>query len=153
MILVAFMVGGGIKGIVLGIALTHWMSLARLIRADVLQLRNSEFILTSRSFGRSWWFIARRHVLPQILPQMVVGFVLMFPHVILHEAALTFLGFGFSSQTPAIGILLHEGMAHISSGMWWLAVFPGTALLLLVLNFARLGDRLRSLFDPATSNR
>ncbi|MBB0242749.1 ABC transporter permease subunit [Streptomyces alkaliphilus] len=145
MVLVAFSVGGGIKGIVIGISLTHWMSLARLIRADVLHLRHSDFVLASRGFGRSEWFIARRHLFGQVLPQALVGFVLMFPHVVLHEAALTFLGFGFSPQTPAIGILLHEGMPHISSGMWWMALFPGLCLLLVVLAFARLGDRLRVL--------
>ncbi|MFC5946569.1 ABC transporter permease, partial [Micromonospora harpali] len=71
---------------------------------------------------------------------------------VLHEAALTFLGFGFSPQTPAIGILLSEGMPHILSGKWWLAVFPGLALLLVVLCFARLGDRLRARLDPRTAN-
>ncbi|GGK83953.1 peptide ABC transporter permease [Planomonospora parontospora subsp. parontospora] len=152
MILLAFTVGGGIPGLVAGIAFTHWMSLALLVRADVKQIRDAEFILVSRGLGRSPLFIARRHVLPLVLPQLLVGFVLMFPHVILHEAALTFLGFGFPPQTPAIGILLSEGMAHISSGMWWLAVFPGLALLLLVLGFARLGDRVRAVLDPATSN-
>ncbi|GAA2826194.1 ABC transporter permease [Nonomuraea rubra] len=152
MILLAFTVGGGIPGIVLGIAFTHWMSLALLVRADVKQIRSSEFILVSRGLGRSVLFIAWKHVLPLVLPQLLVGFVLMFPHVILHEAALTFLGFGFSPQTPAVGILLSEGMPHISSGMWWLAVFPGIALLLLVLSFARLGDRVRTVLDPATAN-
>ncbi|GAA3446369.1 ABC transporter permease [Planomonospora venezuelensis] len=152
MILLAFTVGGGIPGIVLGIAFTHWMSLALLVRADVKQIRDAEFILVARGLGRSSLFIACRHVLPLVLPQLLVGFVLMFPHVILHEAALTFLGFGFSPQTPAIGILLSEGMPHISSGMWWLAVLPGLALLLLVLGFARLGDRVRTVLDPATSN-
>ncbi|MGI5286464.1 ABC transporter permease [Nonomuraea polychroma] len=152
MILLAFTVGGGIPGIVLGIAFTHWMSLALLVRADVKQIRGAEFILVSRGLGRSPLFIAWRHVLPLVLPQLLIGFVLMFPHVILHEAALTFLGFGFSPQTPAIGILLSEGMPHISSGRWWLAVFPGLTLLLVVLSFARLGDRVRTLLDPATSN-
>ncbi|GIH24590.1 peptide ABC transporter permease [Acrocarpospora phusangensis] len=152
MVLLAFVVGGGIPGIVLGIALTHWMSLALLVRADVRQIRSAEFMLVSRGLGRSPLFIAWRHVTPLILPQLLVGFVLMFPHVILHEAALTFLGFGFSPQTPAIGILLSEGMPHISSGMWWLAVFPGLTLLLVVLAIARLGDRIRTVLDPATSH-
>ncbi|WP_062436858.1 ABC transporter permease [Herbidospora daliensis] len=152
MILLAFVVGGGVPGIVLGIALTHWMSLALLVRADVRQIRGAEFLLVSRGLGRSPLFIAWRQVTPLILPQLLVGFVLMFPHVILHEAALTFLGFGFSPQTPAIGILLSEGMPHISSGMWWLAVFPGVTLLLVVLAVARLGDRIRTVLDPATAH-
>ncbi|RAY12292.1 ABC transporter permease [Actinomadura craniellae] len=152
MILIAFTVGGGIPGIMLGVATTHWMALALLVRADTKQLRDADFVKVSRGLGRSPWFIASRHILPLASPQLVVGFVLMFPHVVLHEAALTFLGFGFSPQTPAIGILLSEGMPHILSGKWWLAVFPGLALLLVVLCFARLGDQLRARFDPRTAN-
>lgn len=151
MILIAFAVGGGIPGIMLGIAATHWMSLALLVRADTRQLRDAGFVQVSRGLGRSPWFIASRHILPLASPQLMVGFVLMFPHVVLHEAALTFLGFGFSPQTPAIGILLSEGMPHILSGKWWLAAFPGLALLLVVLCFARLGDRLRARLDPRTA--
>jgi len=148
MILIAFTVGGGIPGIVLGIATTHWMALALLVRADTKQLRDAGFVKVSRGLGKSPLFIARKHLLPLAFPQLMVGFVLMFPHVVLHEAALTFLGFGFSPQTPAIGILLSEGMPHILSGNWWLAAFPGLTLLLTVLSFARLGDRLRSRLDP-----
>lgn len=147
MILIAFSVGGGIPGIVLGIATTHWMALALLLRADTKQLRDADFVKVSRALGRSAGFIATRHLLPLALPQLIVGFVLLFPHVVLHEAALTFLGFGFSAQTPAIGILLSEGMPHILSGMWWLAVFPGVALLATVLCFAGLGDALRARLD------
>ncbi|GAA2856604.1 ABC transporter permease [Streptosporangium fragile] len=152
MILIAFTVGGGIPGIMLGIATTHWMALALLVRADTKQLRDADFVKVSRGLGKSPLFIASRHILPLAWPQLMVGFVLMFPHVVLHEAALTFLGFGFSPQTPAIGILLSEGMPHILSGKWWLAVFPGLALLLVVLCFARLGDRLRARLDPRTAN-
>ncbi len=152
MILIAFTVGGGVPGIMLGVATTHWMALALLVRADTKQLRDADFVRVSRGLGRSPLFLASRHILPLAAPQLTVGFVLMFPHVVLHEAALTFLGFGFSPQTPAIGILLSEGMPHILSGKWWLAVFPGLALLLVVLCFARLGDALRARLDPRTAN-
>lgn len=151
MILIAFTVGGGVSGIVVGIATTHWMALALLVRADTRQLRDANFIAVARGLGKSSLFIATRHILPLTVPQLMVGFVLMFPHVVLHEAALTFLGFGFSPQTPAIGILLSEGLPHILSGYWWLAVFPGAALLLTVLCFARLGDLLRLRLDPQNS--
>ncbi len=152
MILIAFTVGGGIPGIMLGIATTHWMALALLVRADTKQLRDADFVKVSRGLGKGPWFIASRHILPLAFPQLLVGFVLMLPHVVLHEAALTFLGFGFSPQTPAIGILLSEGMPHILSGKWWLAVFPGAVLLVVVLCVARLGDRLRAQFDPRLVN-
>lgn len=151
MILIAFTVGGGVPGIILGIATTHWMALALLVRTDTKQLRDADFVKVSRSLGKSPFFIATRHLLPLALPQLIVGFVLLFPHVVLHEAALTFLGFGFSAQTPAIGILLSEGMPHILSGRWWLAVFPGVALLATVLCFAWLGDALRNRLDSKLS--
>lgn len=151
MILIAFTVGGGVPGIILGIATTHWMALALLIRTDTKQLRDADFVKVSRSLGKAPFFIATRHLLPLALPQLIVGFVLLFPHVVLHEAALTFLGFGFSAQTPAIGILLSEGMPHILSGKWWLAVFPGVALLGTVLCFAWLGDELRNRLDSKLS--
>ena len=73
----------------------------------------------------------------------------MFPHAILHEAAITFLGFGLPPEQPAIGIILSESMSYLSVGMWWLAVFPGLALLLVVLLFDRAGQGLRRLLDPA----
>ncbi len=152
MILIAFTVGGGVPGMIVAIAATHWMSLALLVRADTLQLRDADFVRASRGLGHSPLYIARKHLLPLALPQLLVGFVLLFPHVVLHEAALTFLGFGFSPQTPAIGILLAEAMPHILTGKWWLAVLPGLALLLPALCFAHVGDQLRVRLDPATAN-
>ena len=79
---------------------------------------------------------------------MLVGFLLMFPHAILHEAGLTFLGFGLEPSRPAIGIMLSEAMRHISGGRWWLAVFPGLALLIMVLCFDVLANGLRRLTSP-----
>lgn len=152
MILIAFIVGGGIHGIVLGVSLTHWTGLARVVRGEVLQLRNAEYIHISKSYGKSPWYIARKHILPSVFPQIMIGFLLMFPHVILHEAALTFLGFGLSPQTPAIGIILSEAMSHISTGKWWLVLFPGLLLVIVIKSFDNIGERLRILMDPTSSN-
>ncbi|UOQ94742.1 ABC transporter permease [Halobacillus shinanisalinarum] len=148
LILIAFTLGGGFKGVVVGIALTHWPSLARVLRAEVLQLRNAEYVQVSRRFGKSPWWIAYHHVFPHLLPQLLVGFTLLFPHAILHEAAVTFLGFGLSPQQPAIGIILSESMAYLSTGMWWLAFFPGLSLIIMVRAFDILGDQIRKLIDP-----
>jgi peptide/nickel transport system permease protein len=82
----------------------------------------------------------------------MIGFLLMFPHVILHEAALTFLGFGLSPQTPAIGIILSEAMGHISTGKWWLVVFPGLLLVVVIKSFDSIGEQIRILLEPASSN-
>lgn len=148
MVLICFIAGGGIYGIVLGISLTHWTALARVVRAEVLQVRNAEYIQISRSYGKSAWYIARKHILPSIFPQIMIGFLLMFPHVILHEAALTFLGFGLSPQTPAVGIILSEAMSHISTGKWWLVVFPGLLLVVVIKSFDSIGEQIRILLEP-----
>lgn len=152
MILISFIVGGGIRGIVLGVSLTHWMSLSRVVRAEVLQLKNAEYIHISKSYGKAPWYITRKHILPSIFPQIMVGFLLMFPHVILHEAALTFLGFGLSPQTPAIGIILSEAMNHISTGKWWLVLFPGLLLVIVIKSFDNIGEQIRILLEPSSAN-
>lgn len=152
MVLVSFMVGGGITGTILAVSVTHWMSLARLLRAEALQLRNATYVEVARQLGHSRWYIARRHVIPHLFPQLMIGLLLMFPHIILHEAALSFLGFGLSPQTPAIGILLSEAMGHLSTGLWWLVFFPGILLLVVVQSFDALGESLRKILDPVTAH-
>lgn len=147
LILIAFTFGGGFKGIVIGIALTHWPSLARIIRAEVMQIRSAEFVQVSKKMGKSSWWIATKHIFPHILPQILVGFMLLFPHAILHEAAVTFLGLGLSPHEPAIGIILSESMKYLSAGMWWLAFFPGLCLLFIVRTFDMLGENIRILMD------
>ena len=87
-------------------------------------------------------------MLPYVLPQFIVGLILLFPHAILHEAAITFLGFGLPPEQPAIGVILSESMGYLSAGMWWLAVFPGLALIACVLLFDGAGSSLRKLVDP-----
>ena len=148
LILIAFVCGGGMKGIVIGIALTHWPSLARLIRAEAMQVMTADYVRIAQRLGKSRWHVATRHVWPHVLPHVLVGLLLMFPHAILHEAAITFLGLGLSPHEPAIGIILSESMRYLSTGMWWLAVFPGLGLLLVVGAFARIGEQTRLLVDP-----
>jgi peptide/nickel transport system permease protein len=87
-------------------------------------------------------------MLPHVFPQFLVGLILLFPHAILHEASVTFLGFGLSPEQPGIGIILSESMKYLSLGYWWLSVFPGLALLATVLIFDRLGHCVRELIDP-----
>lgn len=148
LILIAFAMGGGIRGVIMGVAVTHWPSLARVIRAEVMQLRSAEYIQVAQKLGKSNWWIATRHLLPHLAPQFFIGLILLFPHAILHEAGISFLGFGLSPETPAIGIILSESMRYLSTGMWWLAFFPGLALLIMVRSFDVLGSNLLLLFDP-----
>ncbi len=151
LILIAFAVGGGTQGVIIAVALTHWTSLARVIRAEVLQTNSANYVQLSRRLGKSSLWIARHHMVPHIVPQLIVGLILLFPHAILHEAALSFIGIGLSPHLPAIGIILAESMRHLSTGYWWLGVMPGALLLLSVKAFDWLGENVRSLFDPKTS--
>lgn len=148
LILIAFAIGKGFWGVTIGVAITHWPSLARVIRAEILQCKQSDFVAHASKLGASRMQIAWRHMMPYVLPQFLVGFILLFPHAILHEAAITFLGFGLPPEQPAIGIILSESMGYLSSGMWWLAVFPGLALIAVVLLFDLAGSSLRKLIDP-----
>lgn len=147
-ILISFALGRGLKGLLVGIAATHWCSLARLIRGEVLQLRNQQYVAASRRLGKSSGWILVHHLLPHLIPQFFVGLILMFPHAILHEASVSFLGFGLPPEQPAIGIILSESMRYLSAGRWWPAVFPGLTLVLIVLLVDRLGDNLRKILDP-----
>ncbi len=151
LILIAFAVGGGLNGVIIAVAFTHWTSLARIIRAEVLQVRSSEYVQLSSKLGRSSSWIARHHMVPHVIPQFLVGLILLFPHAILHEAGLSFIGIGLSPHTPAIGIILAESMRHLSTGYWWLGVFPGLALLVCVKAFDILGNQLQALLDPKLS--
>lgn len=148
--LISLAFGKGFVGVVAGVSLSHWTSLARLLRGEVLQLRGSPYVLTAEKLGRTKLQVARDHLLPHLLPQFLTGLILLFPHAILHEASVTFLGFGLSSEQPAIGVILSESMSYLTTGKWWLAFFPGLALVATVALFALLGDRLRRILDPAT---
>ena len=148
--LISLAFGKGFLGVVAGVSLSHWTSLARLLRGEVLQLRSAPYVLAAEKLGRTRLQIARDHLLPHLLPQFLTGLILLFPHAILHEASITFLGFGLSPEQPAIGIILSESMSYLTTGKWWLAFFPGLALVATVALFALLGDRLRRILDPAT---
>ena len=147
-LMISVMMGGGIMGVSVGVIVTHWPRLTRIIRAEVMQLRTQPYILAARQYGYSWMTVARRHFVPHVLPQYIIGLVLLFPHAIMHEAGISFLGYGLPLDMPAIGIILSESMRYLALGMWWLAFFPGFLLLLIVLIFDRLGAALRDLFDP-----
>lgn len=141
-ILISFVMGKGFRGLLVGIALTHWCSLARLIRGEICQLRSSHYVEVSRRFGKTEGWIFVHHFLPQLGLQFLAGLVLLFPHAILHEAAISFLGFGLPPEQPAVGIILAESMRYLSAGMWWPALFPGAMLMLLVWILDRLGEEL-----------
>lgn len=145
LVLISYALGRGELGVCVGVAVTHWPSLTRVLRAEILQLREQPYLACSRALGVQGVRLVATHALPYVLPQYLVGLVLLFPHAILHEASITFLGFGLSPETPAIGVILSEAMGYLTAGAWWLAVFPGAALLAVVLLFDRVGSALRRL--------
>lgn len=151
LVLISYALGKGFWGVAVGVAITHWPNLARVVRAEILQCKQSDFVMAARRMGKSSAYIAIHHMVPFVLPQFVVGLVLMFPHAILHEASITFLGFGLPPEMPAIGVILSESMGYLTTGMWWLAVFPGVALVAAVMLFDAAGESLRKLVDPHTS--
>ena len=152
LILISFACGKGLKGVLIGVAVTHWTGLARIIRSEVLQIRSQQYIEVSRKLGHSNWWITVHHILPHMVPQFLIGLILMFPHAIMHESGLTFLGFGLSPEQRAIGIILSESMKYLSTGMWWLAFFPGLMLVFIVLLFDKLGENMKKILDPYSAH-
>ena len=152
LLLISFMLGKGVYGVTAAVALTHWPGLTRIVRAEVLQIRSSQYVQAAYRMGRSRLQVAVTHIVPHVLPAYLIGLLLLFPHAIMHEAAITFLGFGLPAEMPAIGVILSEAMTHIVTGKWWLAVFPGLLLLLALILFDALGENLKKLWDPASGN-
>lgn len=148
LILICVAVGKGAAGVMFAVIVTHWPSLTRVIRGEVMQLKEENYIKISVKLGHGKFKVAVKQMLPHILPQVLVGLVLLFPHAILHEASITFLGFGLTPEQPGIGVILSESMKYITMGKWWLAVFPGIALLLTVILFDLLGDCVKKILDP-----
>lgn len=152
LMLISFMMGKGVKGVTIAVALTHWPSLTRIVRSEVMQIRSSQYVKAAYKMGRTKTQVAFQHILPHVIPAYLIGLVLLFPHAIMHEASITFLGFGMTAEMPAIGVILSEAMQHISTGKWWLALFPGLMLLIAVLLFDVIGENLKKLWNPESGN-
>ena len=148
LIIISVAVGRGEKGVMIGIIATHWTYLTRILRAEIKELKEADFLKVASKLGKSNWYIAVHHILPNLVPQILVGTVLLFPHAILHESGISFLGFGLSLSTPAIGIILAESMQYLTIGAWWLAFFPGLMLVLVVLAILGIGGQVNRMVDP-----
>jgi oligopeptide transport system permease protein len=129
---------------------TEWLTMARIIRGQVLSLKSQEFVVAARSIGQSHWNIIWQHLLPNLIGVAIVYLTLTVPSVILDESFLSFLGVGIQAPLASWGLLLSDAAQVINpiKGYWWLLVFPAIAMgsTLLALNF--LGDGLRDAFDP-----
>jgi len=131
------------------IGLTGWMGVARLVRAEVLTIREMEYILAAHCIGCSDLRIMTRHILPNALSPVLVAATLGVAGAILTESALSFLGIGVQPPTPSWGNILTSGKDYIEFA-WWLSLFPGLAILITVLSYNLLGEGIRDALDPRT---
>jgi ABC-type dipeptide/oligopeptide/nickel transport system permease subunit len=137
----------GLRTVILVIALVSWTSIARVVRGQVLSLREREFVLAARSLGASDRRIVFREILPNLAAPIVVYSSLLLPQTILFEAALSFLGVGVSPPTASWGAMIADAAENFDT-QWWYMLFPGVALLLTVLALNLLGDGVRDALDP-----
>ena len=145
--------GAGVWNLVLVLGVGQWVTYARIVRADTLSLREKEFVEAARALGDSTLSIIFRTILPNILAPLTVIASFNVASVILSEAALSFLGLGVPPSVPTWGSMLAESRDTLIANKWWLAVFPGVAIMLTVLSFNILGDWLRDFLDPRLRER
>lgn len=145
--------GSGIWNLILVLGVGQWVTYARIVRADTLSLREKEFVEAARALGDSTFSIIFRTILPNILAPLTVIASFNVAGVILSEAALSFLGLGVPPSVPTWGSMLAESRDTLVANKWWLAVFPGVAIMLTVMSFNILGDWLRDFLDPRLRER
>ena len=146
-IIIVTILGAGIENIILAVALTVWARFARMIRGDVLAIKELDFVTFAKIAGLSTSMIIWRHIFPNTINTLMVITSLSVGQVILLEASLSFLGLGLPPGHPAWGIMVSEGRSVILDA-WWLALFPGLAITVVVLAFNFFGDWLRDTLDP-----
>jgi peptide/nickel transport system permease protein len=145
-------IGGGFVNVVIVIGLTAWMSVARIVRSEVLRIREMDYILAARALGVPRQRILYRHITPQVIGPMVVACTLNVAYAILVESALSYLGLGVQPPMPSWGNMLYNARGFVFTNPV-LAVYPGVAILLTVLAFNAIGDGLSDVFDPMSLKR
>lgn len=139
--------GASLTNMVLVLGASGWVTYARIARGETLSLKEREFVAAARALGAPARHVVTRHLLPNVLPPLMVVTTFSVARTIIAEASLSFLGLGLPPPTPSWGAMLDEGRNYITTG-WWLALFPGLAILLLVLAINLCGDWLRDALDP-----
>jgi ABC-type dipeptide/oligopeptide/nickel transport system permease subunit len=139
--------GSGVRNVILVIGLTSWLTVCRLVRAQLLTLREQDYVLAARSIGVSNIGIAVRHLLPNAIAPLVIVISLSIPAAIFTEAGLSFLGIGINEPTPSLGKMVSDGAPYMQL-YWYLGFFPTLAIALAMLGFTFLGDGLRDALDP-----
>ncbi len=147
-IFLAAIVGPGVSNIIVILAAVWWTRYARVIRGEVLSIRERDFVRLAIVAGCSKWTIMRKHILPNVINTAIVLATLQLGQVIIAEAGLSFLGVGVPPPLPAWGLMLADGKKGLMAGYWWLTVLPGSCIMMMVLSANLLGDWLRVKFDP-----
>lgn len=151
-IAVAAMLGPGLFNLILVLVITTWVTFFRVVRGEVLSVREEQYVLSARSIGASNARIMLRYVLPNVTASIIVIATLLVANMIIFEASLSFLGLGVPSSIPTWGRIVADGREYISDE-WWIAFFPGMAILITVMGINLLGDWLREDLDPKRRNR
>jgi peptide/nickel transport system permease protein len=146
-IAVLSVLGASLGNVIVVLGVTGWVTYARIARAETLSLRQRDFVEGARALGARDGAILWRHILPNVLPPITVVATFSVARTIIAEASLSFLGLGIPPPAPSWGAMLDEGRNYLTTG-WWLALFPGLAILLLVLGINLVGDWLRDALDP-----
>lgn len=146
-ILIASVLGPGIWNVIIVLSIANWVIIARVTRGQVLTLKNREYVEAARTLGAGHVHLIFRTLLPGALAPILVILTVEFGHVILAEAALSFLGVGVPLGVPSLGSTIANGTAHLTTA-WWISTFPGVVLLILVLATGILGDAIRDRYDP-----
>ncbi len=144
---IAMVVGKGLLGIYLGIGLTTWVGICRLVRGEVIKHKSQTYVQAAQALGLSSGRIIFKHILPNISHVIIVTFTLRFPAAVGTEVFLSFLGIGVQDQ-PSWGLMINSARMRLWQGMWWEMTFVTLAVFLLVLAFNLLGDALRDALDP-----
>ncbi|MER6913469.1 ABC transporter permease [Streptomyces sp. NPDC000594] len=147
-IFVVAMFRPGVWPVIASVAVTHWLSTARIVRSEVLSLRSRPYVDAAISGGASRWRVTARHLVPGVLPQAGLAAVLMVPHAIWHESALSFLGLGLPSHQASLGNLVQSARSSLLAGDWWPTLFPGLFLILPTLAIAGLAGAWRERINP-----
>lgn len=146
-IILASLLGGGVVNVVLISSGFLWVHTCRLVRGQVMATKNREFIAASRALGASDWYVLRRHLVPNSVSPIIVGFVLAIPQAMMIEASLSFLGVGINPPTPSWGQMINKGLEYMFY-YWHLGLFPTLFLAVTVLATTLFGDGLRDALDP-----
>lgn len=146
-ILIVAVVGAGLQNVILVLGVVGWVTYARIVRGSVMVLREKEFVEAARALGAGSGRIIIRHILPNVFSPIVVIATFNVASAIIGEAALSFLGLGVEPGIPTWGGMLADGRAYLASA-WWLATFPGLAIMVSVLGINLLGDWARDVLDP-----